>query len=135
MCAICGSTKALSGQPSLVTPADTFAFASLLVGTPVMIKQAVELQAVFSSPTSQWTRELGRKAWFNVEPRLSKAGQWGTVVRVDPNDRTVQVQVSDGGKAWYVLFILVGVSLRSFCDSVIRVDFLSAVQVLTRDVD
>ena len=102
MCAICGSTKALSGQPSLVTPADTFAFASLLVGTPVMIKQAVELQAVFSSPTSQWTRELGPRVQQNVEPRLSKAGQSGTVVQVDTSDSTVEVQVSGGGKAWYI---------------------------------
>jgi hypothetical protein len=88
-------------QPMIQQAAmQTATFANLQVGTPVMVKQVSDLQAIFSSPTSQWTRELGPRLQNNTAPRIQAAGLPGTVAQVDNGDGTVEVQCSNA-KAWF----------------------------------
>ena len=114
-------------QPTIVpgrvvgSAGQTAVFATLSVGTPVVVKDASALQAIFSSPSSQWSRELGPRVQNNTQPRAQHASQAGVVVQVDNSDSTVEVQVGQA-KAWFtpgcpmcVLCMLGVCSRRCFC--------------------
>ena len=74
-------------------------FGAFSVGMTVQIKSAITMAAIFNSPTSQWSRQLGPSVQNNTAPRAAAAGKTGVVATVDPGDSTVQVQV-DGKKSW-----------------------------------
>ncbi len=76
-------------------------FADLVRGRAVRVKNTADLNAVFESKTSQWTRELAPKVQNNREPRANLAGQAGVVKSVDTGDKTVQVEVIGTGQAWF----------------------------------
>jgi hypothetical protein len=70
------------------------------MGREVFVKKTADLNAVFESKTSQWSRELGPRVQNKREPRARLAGKAGVVASADPGDNTVEVAVN-GSKAWF----------------------------------
>ena len=93
-------TPVLSASQSVFVSGGTAAFADLQVGSRIQVKSASELQAIFSSPSSQWSTGLGPRVQGNTGPRMNMAGQCGVVATVDASDSTVQIDCN-GAKAWF----------------------------------
>jgi len=80
-------------------------FAEFRVGDQVEVKSAEDLQKVFTSPHSQWTKGFGKRVKNNTQVRVWFAGQQVVVKELDSADNTVLLKrVTTEGKEQTVWF-------------------------------
>ncbi len=98
LCEIAAPAEGKAADLSILR--DNMSFQDFRVGMAVQVKNAAALQEIFSSRSSQWSRELGPNVQNNVNPRLNLAGHSGVVVVVDSADNTVRIDCN-GTKVWF----------------------------------
>ena len=93
----------ITGPPVASSAAPVLTFQDFSVGQRVSVKSAASLEAIFASPTSQWSTSLGPSLQNATAPRLQKAGMSGVVLVCDSSDHSVEIEcpTGSGAKAWF----------------------------------